>query len=284
MIRQEMDFDEWVFLPDNRFLALGINQDGDKQIRHSKLVLLPDYFKEEQPPPPKQLVPVPFPFPLEPMILRVPENESGKEVTKIVPIDFVSTPPMILERVKEAGIESFERDREAKTQVSFRKPSYNNESVDMTNKMDSPRSTTKGAIPQFVAAGTFDFDDDDDDNESEFLQNMSSPKFEKKAEADWEENSGPGGLWKWSLTGIGAICSFGVAAATFCIIIIGSQQRQKQHQHQQNQKLLFQCYTEDKRMKQVVHQTTKLNEAISAVRGVPITRAHITFGGYYDGI
>ncbi|KAL4379311.1 hypothetical protein GQ457_02G031160 [Hibiscus cannabinus] len=274
-----MDFDEWVFLPDNRFL--GITQDGEKRVSDSKLVLLPDYFKEEQlPPTPKQLVPVPFP--LEPMILRlrVPENESGKEVTQIVPIDFVSTPPMILERVKEAGIESLEGDREVKTQVSFRKPSYNNESVDMTNKMDSPRSTTKGAIPQFVAAGTFDFDDD----ESEFLQNMSSPKFEKTADADWEENSGPGGLWKWSLTGIGAICSFGVAAATFCIIIIGSQQRQKQHQHQQNQKLLFQCYTEDKRMKQVVHQTAKLNEAISAVRGVPITRAHITFGGYYDGI
>ncbi|KAK8634202.1 hypothetical protein V6N13_015030 [Hibiscus sabdariffa] len=282
MIRQEMDFDEWVFLPDDGFLDGDKQIHGGKRVSDSKLVLFPDYFNEEQPPPPppKQLVPVPFP--LEPMILRVPENESGKQVTKMVPIDFVSTPPMILERIKEAGIESLEGDREAKTMVSFRKPSYNNESVDMTNKMDSPRSTTKGAIPQLVAAGTFDFDDDDDDDESEFLQNMSSPKFEKKAEANWEENSGPGGLWKWSLTGIGAICSFGVAAATFCIIIIGSQQRQKQHQ--QNQKLLFQCYTEDKRMKQVVHQTTKLDEAISAVRGVPITRAHITFGGYYDGI
>lgn len=39
------------------------------------------------------------------------------------------------------------------------------------------------------------------------------------------------------------------------------------------------------RLKQVVQQqATKLNEAISAVRGVPLTRAHITFGGYYDGI
>ncbi|KAG8486496.1 hypothetical protein CXB51_019868 [Gossypium anomalum] len=37
-------------------------------------------------------------------------------------------------------------------------------------------------------------------------------------------------------------------------------------------------------MKQVVHHTTKLNEAISVVRGVPITRAQITFSGYYDGI
>ncbi|GMI79058.1 hypothetical protein like AT5G18130 [Hibiscus trionum] len=284
MIHQEMDIDEWVFLPEKRFL--GINQDGDKQIQggkrvsDAKLVFLADYFDKEQHLP-KQVVPVPFP--LEPMILDVPRNDPGKEITKRVPIDFGSTPSMILEKIDKAGIESVEGDREVKTHVSFRKPSYNNESVDMTNKMDSPRSTTKGAIPQLDAAGTFNFDDDDD---NEFLQNMSSPKFkasaEKKAEADWEENSGAGSLWKWSLTGIGAICSFGVAAATFCIIIIGSQQRQKQHQ--QNQKLLFQCYTDDKRMKQVVHHTTKLNEAMSAARGVPITRAHITFGGYYDGI
>ena len=38
------------------------------------------------------------------------------------------------------------------------------------------------------------------------------------------------------------------------------------------------------RIKQVVHHATKLNEAISAVRGVPMTRAHITYGGYYDGL
>jgi hypothetical protein len=31
-----------------------------------------------------------------------------------------------------------------------------------------------------------------------------------------------------------------------------------------------------------VQHATKLNEAISVVRGVPITRAHITVGGNYD--
>ncbi|KAE8663146.1 Detected protein of unknown function [Hibiscus syriacus] len=271
MLHQEMDIDDWVFLPDDRFLK--INQDSEKKQVHggnrvSDLVLLTDYFDKSHPPP-KQVVPLPFQ--LEPRILNDPKR---------VPIDFSSTPSMILEKIKEAGIESVEGDREVKTQVSFRKPSYNNESVDMTNKMDSTRSTTKGSIPQLDAAGTFDFDDDDD---GEFLQNTRSPKFKdsiENNEADWEENSG--GIWKWSLTGIGAICSFGVAAATFCIIIFGAQQRLKQHQL--NQKLLFQHYTDEKRMKQVVHQSTKLNEAISAVRGVPITRAHITFGGYYDGI
>lgn len=40
------------------------------------------------------------------------------------------------------------------------------------------------------------------------------------------------------------------------------------------------------RIKDVVHQTTKLNEAFSAVggRGVPLTRAHITSGGYYTAL
>lgn len=38
------------------------------------------------------------------------------------------------------------------------------------------------------------------------------------------------------------------------------------------------------RIKQVVHHATRFNEAMSAVRGVPVTRAHITVGGYYDAL
>ncbi|XVF30807.1 hypothetical protein REPUB_Repub16aG0090200 [Reevesia pubescens] len=281
MIHQEMDIDhEWVFLPDNRFLD--INQDGEKKVHggkinsDTKLVFLTDYFNKEQPPAssrrvPKQVVPVSFP--LEPRIFKAPENELRK-------VDFTSASSMIPEKIKEA-------DKEVKTQVSFRKPTYNDQSVDMTNKMDSPRSTIRGVVPQIDAAGTFNFDE-----KSEVLENkISSPrkkdlvekKVENKEDDTWEENSTGGlNLWKWSLTGIGAICTFGVAAATFCFIILGSQQRHRQQP--QNQKLLFQHYTDDKRMKQVVHHTIKINEAISAVRGVPITRAHITFGGYYDGL
>ncbi|KAL2538013.1 Uncharacterized protein Fot_19404 [Forsythia ovata] len=56
----------------------------------------------------------------------------------------------------------------------------------------------------------------------------------------------------------------GVAAATVCIVVFGTRQKSKQ---QQNQKLQFQIYTNDKRIKLVVHHATKLNEAISAVRG-----------------
>lgn len=32
----------------------------------------------------------------------------------------------------------------------------------------------------------------------------------------------------------------------------------------------------------MVQHATKLNEAFAAVRGVPLSRAHITYGGYYE--
>jgi hypothetical protein len=38
------------------------------------------------------------------------------------------------------------------------------------------------------------------------------------------------------------------------------------------------------RIKQVVHHATKLNEVFAASRGVPLSRAHITYGGHYDGV
>ncbi|KAG8478897.1 hypothetical protein CXB51_028754 [Gossypium anomalum] len=245
MIHQEMDIDhEWVFLPDNRFLD--INQDhGGKRVSDSNLVFFTDYFDEEQSPPSgnsgkvaKQVVPVPFP--LEPRILKVPENEIGKEITKRVPLDFSSTPSMILEKIKEAGMESVGGDKEVKTQVSFRKPSYNNnESVDMTNKW-----THQGPLRK------------------ELSLNWMLQKAENK-DVNWEESSSGLNLWKWSLTGIGAICSLAQTTTT-------------------EPKNCCSNVTVMTRMKQVVHHTTKLNEAISVVRGVPITRAQITFGGYYD--
>ena len=34
----------------------------------------------------------------------------------------------------------------------------------------------------------------------------------------------------------------------------------------------------------MVQHATKLNDAISAARGVPMSRAHISVGGYYDGL
>lgn len=38
------------------------------------------------------------------------------------------------------------------------------------------------------------------------------------------------------------------------------------------------------KMKEVVNHATKLNEAIFGMKGVPVVRAQISFGGHYDGL
>ncbi|GFP84160.1 hypothetical protein PHJA_000559700 [Phtheirospermum japonicum] len=78
-------------------------------------------------------------------------------------------------------------------------------------------------------------------------------------------------VWKWSLTGIGTICSFGVAAASVCIIILGN--------HRKNN-LQFHIYTNDKMIKN--QHSRKLDEAIAALGGAIVTKARVTVGGYYD--
>ncbi|KAL3631618.1 hypothetical protein CASFOL_024602 [Castilleja foliolosa] len=81
---------------------------------------------------------------------------------------------------------------------------------------------------------------------------------------------------KWSLNGIGTICSVGVAAASVCIIILGN--------HKKN-KLRFHIYTNDKfkGLQRIKNQhSKKLDEAISALGSAIITKARLTIGGYYD--
>ncbi|CAL1356591.1 unnamed protein product [Linum trigynum] len=174
-------------------------------------------------------------------------------------------------------------DQDSVSQVFFKKMKEN-EFVDM--KLDSPKSPTMSSPPSSLlsspkfGAGKFSFEDNGATND---------PSLEKD-EIGWDEGSGKDGdsgggglnIWRWSLHGVGAICSFGVAAATVCIIIFGNHQRNQQHKREQQ--IRFQIYTDDKRVKQVVQHATRFNDAISAVRGVPIARAQVTFGGYYDGI
>nr|GLL46056.1 uncharacterized protein LOC109150158 isoform X1 [Ipomoea trifida] len=115
-------------------------------------------------------------------------------------------------------------------------------------KMDSSANMTTVVVPQT--------DDDDDVGGGEEFEDtkdvVSSP-----GRADHQENEEGGGgfnLWQWSLSGIGAICSFGVAAATtICIVFIENQQKHKRHH--QNHNIRFQIYTHhDKRIKEVVEQ------------------------------
>ncbi|KAL6638083.1 hypothetical protein ACP70R_025655 [Stipagrostis hirtigluma subsp. patula] len=88
------------------------------------------------------------------------------------------------------------------------------------------------------------------------------------------------------VNGVGALCSFGVAAATFCIFLLGgNHQHQQQRQRQrQNHKIQHQMYADDERIQQVVQQASRLNQTMSSVMGgASSTRASISFGGHYHG-
>ncbi|XP_050213461.1 uncharacterized protein LOC126664889 [Mercurialis annua] len=287
-----MDLDEWEILPHHGGF-LDYHEDDDhggkkkksfastKHGSNQRSMFNMNYFVcPSSPPknsrPSQQLVPVPFQ--LEP----AQELCSDKK-----PIDIkVVIPSMIIPEINgsdqvAASSKEAEADQDPISQVFFKKMKEN-KFVDM--KLDSPESPTKGFVhppsPQIDAA-QFKFEDKGEVLE---INKTNSPRIEDQKEKIWEGDDDDGlNLWKWSLNGIGAICSFGVAAATVCIIIFGSQQRNNQQKHQ-NQKFRFQIYTDDKRIKQVVHHATRFNEAITAVRGVPIARAHITYGGYYEGI
>jgi hypothetical protein len=176
---------------------------------------------------------------------------------------------------KKIKIETLDQDA-ISSQVFFKKMKEN-EFVDMKQQLlDSP--SNRVLLPQIEKLNS---DDDEKSTKVESITEMLKNEL-VDAKTDEENSNGNMNLWKMSLTGIGAICSFGVAAATICIIVLGSHHRN----NKQHQKFHFQIYTDDdkQRIKQVVHHATKLNEAISSVRGVPVTRAHISFGGYYDAL
>lgn len=241
-----MDLQEWELLPDDGFLE--IHDDGGKQIFSRKYGGDPrtnnfntNYFicpSQKSPNPPGNLPIVPIQLAKtgastekaldhdEVVITKVPIDQGGAEAP---PNDII-------------GI-NVKSEREPVSQVFFKKMEEN-EFVDM--KMDSPRSSGRGVVvPQIDAAGIFQFE------EEEEIESTQSSKKTKKTNQDsdsntpsWDQDKEGGlNIWKWSLTGIGAICSFGVAAATVCIIIYGTHQKNKQ---QQNQKLRFQIYAEDK--------------------------------------
>ncbi|KAJ8513001.1 hypothetical protein OPV22_003435 [Ensete ventricosum] len=132
----------------------------------------------------------------------------------------------------------------------------------------------------------------DDDDEAKGFKDIGvvTPDVESQVREEGEEKDHAGSEIKgfgfppprsWRPTGIGAFCAMrasaaaaAAAAASICIFILGC--RQQQHQ---KPKIQFKIYTHEKRMKEVVQQAARLNQALSAVRGAPMTRAHISFGG-----
>ena len=203
-----MDLDEWEFIPADGFL--NFREDAEKSIyfTNSKSVFNMNYFDESLPNSKKA-------------------RENSRLVPVTIPIQLKPTPEP--ESVVKAG--ALEADQDSVSQVFFKKET---EFVDM--KMDSPKSPTSamGFVAQ-IDASAFSFDD-----------KAEAVKAEKDLAME-ERESGDDGLniWKLSLTGIGAICSFGIAAATICVLFFGSHQRNKHRLHN-NHKIRFQIYDDDK--------------------------------------
>lgn len=304
-----MDLGEWELLPRSNFNSIHhLHRDGDDEdgeIRDSKRNPNPnprnlidtDYFICPSQDPPKQTQPNRRSGMVPTQLLQVPitwepvfstddsdhENKNKKltdEVSVVVPVKILNNPADLGFLDTDPG-PGFLTDPVPSPQVSFKRMKEN-EFVDM--KMDPARVTSPR--PQI------DLKPLDSDDMMKIGSEGEDGGLRSKQE-DWDEDliQENGGeklnLWKMGLTGIGAICSFGVAAAaaTICVFLFGSNNNNNDKSgRNKNQMLRFQIYSDDKRMKEVVRQATKLNEAISVMKGVPVVRAQISLGGYYNAL
>ncbi|KAH0937143.1 hypothetical protein HID58_004604 [Brassica napus] len=272
-----MDLEDWELIPKSPYKILNLDQEEDheaamKIIRNTQKSFDMDYFICPTQDPvgetefhrmssvvPTQLLQVPITW--EP-VYTVDDTNHKKNQDPELLTDSVPSPRLTFKTAKE------------------------NEFVDM--KVDLPLRFTS-PLPQ------------NDEKQSlsgvlakEYYDEMGTKVEEggdvrSKKGVDWDEEKNICGekmnLWKMSLNGIGAICSFGVAAAvtTFCVFFLG-QSNSIRGCRNKNKILRFRIYADDnKRINEVVKHATKINEAISVMKGLPVARAQISFGGYYDG-
>ncbi|KAL0346332.1 UNVERIFIED_CONTAM: hypothetical protein Sradi_4464500 [Sesamum radiatum] len=290
-----MDLEEWELLPDEGFLE--INDDGGKKLLYTKASTTSDFQMNYFICPQKESLKNQFlPVPID---LEKPQDEmvdQEKEAIKIIPVESTDMMMMMMMMPAAASEKKMKpvlnsggplgADQDPAVSQVFFKKMKETEFVDM--KVESPRggASSRGIMPQIEGAGVFQFEEKGDDDLCNKVD-VGPEMVVNKMELGLGESDEDGiNIWKWSLTGIGAICSFGVAV---CIIILSSHRKNKYG----DEKLRFQIYTDDKRMKQQVIEgggsyNKKISEAMRAVRGVanPMSmttrRARITYGGYYD--
>jgi len=242
-----MDIEEWEILSDDGFLDF--HQRDEKRLLARKSGCDPKGGADTNyivcsSPPARQLVPVPIR--LEPMVEKNQDREVAKDIGQVPTVEISVAEPVVLEKIKNL---TWEGDQDTISQVFFKKMK-DNEFVDM--KMDSPRSKggSRGLKPQLELGG-IQFEEKEDckcedfDQKEVIFEQETGTKYtgpETKEKGCWE--GGKLNIWRWRVTGIGALCSMGVAAAGVFIFILGGHQRQKQQS--QNPKLQFQIYAEDK--------------------------------------
>ncbi|XP_010492812.1 PREDICTED: uncharacterized protein LOC104770138 [Camelina sativa] len=280
-----MDLEEWELLPRNNYKGLNLDLDLDhdedheakKMMRNTEKSFDNDYYicpiqdpvgktellHERSSVVPTQLLHIPITWePLSPV-----DDKDHKK--KYPDPDFSEPDPELL-------TESLPSPR-----ITFKKMKET-EFADM--KLDSPPARFTSPLPQ-------QNDEKHSESGGEYYDEIvgsdvkESSDLSSKKEVVWDEGKNMN-LWKKGLNGIGAICSFGVAAAaaTICVFFLGHN-GSVQGCRNKNQILRFQIYSDDnKRMNEVVKHATKLNEAISAMKGLPVARAQISFGGYYDAL
>lgn len=241
-----MDLDEWEYLPDDAFLDFH-EQSEKKKVLFSKRYfdstsvfnMYHDYYivQSANPSSSKKLAATDQVAP--PAV--VPPNQLA------VPVQIqLLPPPSFVRSTQTPDGEKQHTQDPLLSQVHFNKTTWEPESVDM--KMDSPKSPTRGGLgfgfvhqttsDSTAAAGGAKFEFDD--YNGELAKVSSSPRMKTDQEEEEEEQGikrQKNNIWKLSFTGIGAICSFGFAAATICVLFLGSH-------HQSNHKHL-QIYTDD---------------------------------------
>lgn len=263
-----MDLDEWEYLPDDGFLDFHEEKEekrifSSKTYSGSKSVFNMNYFiipspnsrkLIETPPPippqgfinsrvPNQLVPVPIQLELPPSFVKASEEEEQVPAARVL-VDEKTN-------YKAKALEADDQDTQL-SQVYFKK-TWENEFADM--KMDSPKSPTCRS-PRFMQHQTTDASIESKitsprmkiGEKNNNLFDSEDTKKEEEEEDDLVKNGrdpNRNNIWKLSLTGIGAICSFGFAAATICVLFFGTHQRNKQYQQNQNR---YQIYTDDNKV------------------------------------
>ncbi|KAH9609271.1 hypothetical protein KSS87_023210 [Heliosperma pusillum] len=245
-----MDLDEWEILSEGGFVDLHEDHQGVKSKLKNTTLIDMDYFQKISDDQQKKNTN----FDQEEEEEKIPEEE----VTKL---------PIIESSNKD---ENFD-DQEMISKVFFKKLKEN-EFVDMKFDVGTYEYVKKG--------------EKDENFEKKNIENDEKLDFYEEKEVKMEENEEENGgvkIWKWAMTGMGALVSFGFAAATVSLIVF-SNNKHKDGKNSKNQELHFQIYSHDKRFKQVVRRAKRLNEAISVMRGAPMTRAHITIGGYYEAL
>ncbi|XP_010485746.1 PREDICTED: uncharacterized protein LOC104764020 isoform X2 [Camelina sativa] len=262
-----MDLEDWELLSNSSFKELDHEED-----HHGAMVM--DYFlcpstkdplHETESSPrsimvPKKLVQVPIAW--EPLLVVDQDNTKIPNNPDLEPDPYPDSK------------QTLSADSVSSPRVSF-KITKETEFADM--KIDPPARITS-PLPQI------------DDTASKPSGSEGGDDLGDKKELILKEEDNDGerlNLWKVGLNGVGAICSFGVAAAaaTVCVFFLGH--NNIKISKNKNQLLRFQIYSDDnkmQRMKEVVNHATKINEAIFGTKGVPVVRAQISFGGYYDGI